>query len=175
MVIKYAGVFADRQLKNGRRDPAMMTSRHRNAFRITNLLWGNPPVTSGFHTQRVRSVGLWWSFNVTSSLNKLINRCSSWRWFETHDAHVIPWSWLDIPWWRHQMETFSALLAFCVGNSPVPGEFPAQRPVTRIFDIFFDLRLNKQFTKQSWGWWYETPSRSSWRHCNPSTHKPIMA
>ena len=44
-------------------------------------------------------------------------------------------------WWRHQMETFSALLAICVGNSPVPGEFPAQRPVTRSFDVFFDLRL----------------------------------
>ena len=42
-------------------------------------------------------------------------------------------------WWRHQMETFSALLAICAGNSPVPGEFPAQRPVTRSFDVFFDL------------------------------------
>ena len=39
------------------------------------------------------------------------------------------------------METFSALLAFCVGNSPVNGEFPAQRPVTRSFDIFFYLRF----------------------------------
>ena len=40
------------------------------------------------------------------------------------------------------METFSALLAICAGNSPVAGEFPAQRPVTRSFDVFFDLRLN---------------------------------
>ena len=40
------------------------------------------------------------------------------------------------------METFSTLLAFCVGNSPVTGEFPAQRPVTRSFDVSFDLRLN---------------------------------
>ena len=48
------------------------------------------------------------------------------------------------PWWRHQMETFSALLALCAGNSPVTGEFPSQRPVTRSFDVFFDLRLNKQ-------------------------------
>ena len=31
-------------------------------------------------------------------------------------------------WWHHQMETFSALLAVCAGNSPVTGEFPAQRP-----------------------------------------------
>ena len=40
-------------------------------------------------------------------------------------------------WWRHQMETFSALLAFCAGNSPVTGEFPAQRPATLSFDVFF--------------------------------------
>ena len=59
-------------------------------------------------------------------------------------------------WWRHQMETFSALLAICAGNSPVPGEFPTQRPVTRSFDVFFDLRLNTRLSKQSWGWWFET-------------------
>ena len=38
------------------------------------------------------------------------------------------------------METFSALLAICAGNSPVPGELPAQRPVMRSFDVPFDLR-----------------------------------
>ena len=70
------------------------------------------------------------------------------------------------PWWRHQMETFSALLAICVGNSPVPGEFPTQRPVTRSFDVFFDLRPNKRLSKQPWGWWSETPSSSLWRHRN---------
>ena len=64
------------------------------------------------------------------------------------------------------METFSALLAFCVENSLVTGEFPAQRPVTRSFDVFFDLRLNKRLSKHPWGWWFETPSRSLWRHCN---------
>ena len=69
-------------------------------------------------------------------------------------------------WWRHQMETFFALLALCVGNSPVTGEFPSQRPVTRSFDIFFDLHLNKWLSKESWGWWFETPSHSLWRHCN---------
>ena len=69
-------------------------------------------------------------------------------------------------WWRHQMETYSALLALCVGNSPVPGEFPTQRAVTRSFDVFYDLRLNKLFSKQSLGWWFETLSRPFWRHCN---------
>ena len=63
------------------------------------------------------------------------------------------------PWWRHQMETFSALLAISAGNSPVPGDFPAQRPVTRSFDAFFDLRPNKRLSKPLWGWWFETPSR----------------
>ena len=57
-------------------------------------------------------------------------------------------------WWRHQMETFSALLAFCVGNKPVTGEFPAERPVTQSFGVFFDLRLNKRLSKQSWGWYF---------------------
>ena len=69
-------------------------------------------------------------------------------------------------WWRHQMEIFSALLAICAGNSPVTGEFPTQRPVTRSFDVYFDLRPNERLSKQSWGWWFETLSRSLWRHRN---------
>ena len=69
-------------------------------------------------------------------------------------------------WWRHQMEAFSALLALCAGNSPVTGEFPSQSPVTQSFDAFFNLRLNKRLSKQSLGWWFKTPSRSLWRHCN---------
>ena len=69
-------------------------------------------------------------------------------------------------WWRHEMETFSALLTLCVGNSPVFGEFLAQMPVKRSFDFFFDLRLNKRLSKHWWGWWFETLSSSLWRHCN---------
>ena len=69
-------------------------------------------------------------------------------------------------WRHHQMETISVLLALCAGNSPVTGEFPTQRPVTRSFDVFFDLRLNKRLSKQSWGWWFEMPSRSFWCHSN---------
>ena len=55
--------------------------------------------------------------------------------------------WFCNTWWRHQMETFSAKLAICAGNSPVPGEFSAQRPMTWSFDVFFDLRLNKVKSK----------------------------
>ena len=53
----------------------------------------------------------------------------------------------------------------CAGKSPVPGELPAQRPVTQSFDVFFDLRLNKRLVKQSWGWWFETLSHPLWRLC----------
>ena len=52
------------------------------------------------------------------------------------------------------------------GEFTGPGEFPTQRPVTRSFDVFFDLRLNKGLSKQPWGWWFETPSCSLWRHRN---------
>ena len=52
------------------------------------------------------------------------------------------------------------------GDFTGPGEFPTQRPVTRSFDVFFDLRLNKRLSKQPWGWWFETPSWSLLRHCN---------
>ena len=48
----------------------------------------------------------------------------------------------------------------------VTGEFPAQRPVTRSFGVFFDLRPNKGLSKQWWGWWFETPSSPLWSHCN---------
>ena len=76
-------------------------------------------------------------------------------------------------WWHHEVETFSALLALCAGNSPVFGEFPAQRPVTRSFDVFFDLHLNERLSKQSWGWWFEMLSCSLWRHYN-DTHMYII-
>ena len=62
------------------------------------------------------------------------------------DFNKWKWQWINITFarWRHQMETSSALLALCAGNSPVTGEFPSQRPVTRSCHVFFDLRLNKR-------------------------------
>ena len=78
-------------------------------------------------------------------------------------AHCCCWRFkYSKSWWRHEMETFSALMAICAGNSPVP----AQRPVTRSFDIFFDLRPNKRLSKRSWGLWFETQSRPLWCHRN---------
>ena len=88
--------------------------------------------------------------------NSIICACVLWSFSKSDEERK---------WWRHQMKTFSALLALCAGNSPVSGEFPTQRPVTRSFDFFY-LRLNKLLSKQPWGWWSETPSCSLLRHCN---------
>ena len=82
---------------------------------------------------------------------------------------LAKWYWIS--WRRYQMETFSALLAICAGNSPVPGEFPIQRPVTRSFDVFFDLHQNKRLSKQWWGWWFETPPCPLRRHRNVLNHQ----
>ena len=60
---------------------------------------------------------------------------------------------------------FRVISPLC-GEFTGPGEFPTQRPVTRSFDVFFELRLSKRLSKQPWGWWFETPSWSLWRHCN---------
>ena len=61
--------------------------------------------------------------------------------------------------------TFSALLAICAGNSLVTGEFPAQRPVTRSFDVFFE-RMKKRLSKLWRGWWFETPLCPLLHHCD---------
>ena len=90
----------------------------------------------------------------------------------------IPFRQIPNPWvrvhiqlcclrWRHQMETFSALLAICAGNSPVPVNSPHKG---QWHDVFFDLSPNKRLSKQWWGWWFETPSSPLWRHCNAMCH-----
>ena len=68
----------------------------------------------------------------------------------------------DVIKWKHFLRYWS----FFEGNPPVTDGLPSQRQVTRSFDIFFDLRLNKQLIKLSGHWWFETPLRSLWRHCN---------
>ena len=76
-----------------------------------------------------------------------------------HILCILSWWTLSVAWWRHQMESFYALLTLCADNSPVTGEFPSQRPATRSFDVFFDLHLSKRLSKQPRAWWFETPSR----------------
>ena len=79
--------------------------------------------------------------NVTTNTKKSRRKCVSWNLSQFMTPWFFKWNAADCShrhaWLRHQMEAFSALLAICAGNSPVPGEFPAQRPVTRSFDVFF--------------------------------------
>ena len=93
-----------------------------------------------------------------------------------HDITATWWRESTNSWWRHQMGTFSALLALCSGNSLVTGEFPAQRPVTCSFDVFFDLRLTR-LSKQSWGWWIWDAIGLRWigeKLCKPFISKVIL-
>ena len=83
----------------------------------------------------------------------------------TDMKNEISTSTATMTWWRHQMETFSALLALWEGNPPFNDGFPSQRPVTRSFEFFY-LCLNKRLSKQARHRWFETPLRSLWRHCN---------
>ena len=131
-----------------------------------------------------REVQTW---NLSNAIHSIYHTCFDETWYRVYSedmplVHTLPWSvsrekrlflysngspvCRTLSWWRHQMETLSALLALCAGNSPVTGEFPSQKPVTQSFDVFFHLCLNKRLSKQWWGWWFETPSRSLWCHCN---------
>ena len=139
-----------------------------------------------FHTISYSRSGYWTPWTCDKSHNSLFTQCSGLIVnfdikcvfgldcaSDIPEKVLLPWihhvhrfAQLAAAWWRHQMKTFSALLAICAENSPVHGEFPAQRPVTRNFDVYFDLRPNKRLSKQSWSWWFETLSCSLWRHRN---------
>ena len=110
----------------------------------------------------------------------------SWR--STHLLHL----YFLFSWWRTSSNgNMFRVTGFCAGNSPatagnspatagnspVTGDFSSHIPVTRSFDVFFDLRLNRQLSKQSRRRWFETPSRSLWRHCNmvPNSDPVIRA
>ena len=66
------------------------------------------------------------------------------------EDHIMLRQITEESWWRHQMDTFSALLTLCERNSPITGEFLSQGPVSRSFYVFFDLSPNKRSSKQSW-------------------------
>ena len=88
------------------------------------------------------------------------------QWFVARSAQTHYPCWLIGPW-RKRHGTHDDVIEWKhFPRSAVTGEFPAQRPVTRSFDVFFDLRLNKPLSKESWGWWFETLWCPSWRHFN---------
>ena len=72
-------------------------------------------------------------------------------------------------WWHDDIikwKNFPRYWPFVQGT----GEFPTQRPVTRSFNVFFDLRPDKQLSKQWWGWWFETPSCPLWSKSDERKH-----
>ena len=138
----------------------MMMSSNGNFFRVTDHLCGKFTGHQWIPLTKASDAELWcflWSAPEYSIIQ--IRLCLL-RWQNVAKNRI------DDSWWRHQMETFTALPAICAGNLPVTGEVPSQSPVMRSFDVFFDLRLNKRLSKQWWGWWFEMPSRSLWRQCN---------
>ena len=141
----------------------MMTSSNGNIFRVTGHLWGG---------------GTWWRHQM-ETFSALLAICAGNSPVPVNSPHKGQWrrvlmfslicTWINV--WKNNRETgdfrrHSTHYDVIVMNSPVPGEFPTQRPVTRSFDVFFDLHLNKEMSKQSWGWWFETLSRPLWCHCN---------
>ena len=118
---------------------------------------------SRYHRPKVWYVPPSYTIRNDMHVHQQSNRIHLFNWTQYYQYAV---KYNHQSWWRHQMETFSALLAICAGNSPVSGEFPAQRPVTRSFDVFFDVRLIKRLSKHSRGWWFETLSHPLWRHRN---------
>ena len=92
-----------------------------------------------------------------------------WMWLFIFDRY--PHSWAVLTCAKYERAEFY-MMTSSNGNilhvtGPVGGEFTgdrSQRPVTQSFDVFFDWRLNKRLNKQSWDWWFETPSCPLWRH-----------
>ena len=134
-------------------------------------------------------------FYLILHLSKHLSKQSRRRWFEMpwrslwRHSNGIPDNTLPqplmhvCPTWSQCVKTYTRIFRnieghiFIMTSSNgnistwlVLGELPAQMPVTRTFDIFFDVRLNKRLSKQSWGWWLDMPSCSLWRHCNVHAH-----
>ena len=123
---------------------------------ITVTSWRfKPPVTRLFVYKR---------FGITSKTTPQLPTTGSfmrriYQWLPSHD---------DVIKWKH----FPRYWPFVRGIHRSPVNSPHKRPVTRSFAVFFDLRMNKRLSKQSWGWWFETLSRPLWRHRNDK--RPII-
>ena len=124
-----------------------MTSSDGNISALLALCFGNPSVTGGFQKQRpvTRNFDVFFDLRLTKTVD--INTGDLRR----RRGDVIKCKHFP-RYWPFVRGIHRWLLPVCAGNSPVIGEFPAQRPVTRSFDVFFDLRLNKRLSKQSRGW-----------------------
>ena len=109
-------------------------------------------------------------FSILNSLTWLIDPYAKYVKLRVVLAPGIPGTWKSsnkvmphdgVIKWKHYPRYWSFVRR--IHRSPVNSP---NRPVTRSFDVFVDLRPNKRLSKQWWGWWFETPSRQSWHHCD---------
>ena len=94
---------------------------------------------------------------IISPFSNLINRS---------DISGAPLQTIDKFW-----GTDGPCLTFCIPflleeTAQLYSEFMLEATLAESPSIFFICALNKRLSKKSWGWWFETPSRSLWRHCN---------
>ena len=141
-------------------------------MRIINHYW--PYVTC--RGQSLVHIMTSWREYMFGIIGTLLGESAGYRWIASTDASNTELWWILCCWPQLRllctMMTSSNWNTFRVAGH-LCGEFPAQRPVMRSFDIFFDLRLNKRLGKQSWGWWFETLSRPLWRHSNDQSRRLV--
>ena len=123
----------------------------------THIMWNKVP-QKDIQTDRCLLFVLWF---VLCYLSCGLIQVNFTHILQDHFCHWHLFYHDDVIKWKH----FPRNWPF-VGGIHRSGEFPTQMPVTRSFDVFFDLRLNKRLSKQPWGWWFEMPSWSLWRQCN---------
>ena len=103
-----------------------------------------------------------WTHAVPRNISRELGHCSD---YSTSDN--VTTDHIDI--YPFQL-IFFKLESFHCNMMIITGEFPAQKPVMRNFDVYFELRPNKRLSKQSWDWWFETPWHPLWHHCNECIH-----
>ena len=138
----------------------------RHAFKILNSFrWSDsiPKISSLWRSHRPFAESkispFWWNFyHWLHRIFITFLPFSRNRGNEDHD---------DVIKWKHQMEKFSASMALCGGGLGwgIHRWIPITKTSDAEFDVFY-LRLSKRLSDQSIRWWFETPSRSFWRHCN---------
>ena len=148
--------------------PVSVNSPHKGQWRGSLMfslicVWINGWVNNREAGNLRRHCGHYGVIVMNSNITYITQNCTC---PSTADSHWLAWGAETKSWWRHQMETFSALLAICAGNSPVPENSPHKGQWRGALMFSLICAWIKRLSKQTWGWWLETPSLPLWRHSN---------